>query len=54
MTRISMRNYLKKRFGNNRLVSKAYLTYFVDTKEPEQNAEEITSIMIASLMLLEF
>ena len=30
---------LQKRFGNNRLVSKAYLTHFLDTREPEENAD---------------
>ena len=30
---------LQKRFGNNRLVSRAYLTYFLDTKVPEDNAD---------------
>ena len=30
---------LQTRFGNNRLVSRAYLAYFVDTKDPEDNAD---------------
>ena len=30
---------LQTRFGNNRLVSIAYLTYFLDTKDPEDNAD---------------
>ena len=30
---------LQKRFGNNRLVSKTYLTHFLETREPEQNAD---------------